>query len=109
MAEITLVMYSRTRPCPFVSTARRVLDSLEIPYKEIMIDEDEVAYERVVNWTGFASVPTLIVAKPGSLFPIEVPPPLERGESPRGINRGFMITEPSDSQLLAWLKQHRFI
>lgn len=109
MAEKILIMYSRTRPCPFVTTARRVLDDLEIPYQEIRIDEDDAAYERVMNWTGFASVPTLIVAEPGKLLPLENPASLERGESPRGINRGSMITEPSDSQLRAWLKQHGFM
>ncbi len=104
-----LIMYGRTRPCPFVAAARRVLAELDIPYEEIKIDEDEAAYERVVAWTGFASVPTLIVAQPGSLTPIEMPTPLEKGASPRGINRGSMITEPSDSQLRAWLKQQGFI
>lgn len=109
MSDKILIMYSRTRPCPFVTTAKRVLDDLEVPYHEIKIDEDESAFQRVIHWTGFASVPTLIVAEPGQLTPIEIPTPLERGASPRGINRGFMITEPSDAQLRAWLKQHKFI
>jgi hypothetical protein len=29
--------------------------------------------------------------------------------SPRGINRGVMITEPNIDQLITWLAQHGFI
>lgn len=105
----TLVMYSRTYGCPFISTAKRVLEREQVPYRELMIDRDPAYEKRVVEWTGFRSVPTLIVAYAGEELPYEPPAPLERGASPRGINRGSMLTEASESELMAWLRQHGFI
>ncbi len=101
-----LVMYSRTIGCPFISSARRVLQQQNIPYREIFIDKDPDARDRVLQWTGFLSVPTLIVTQNGTDFPIEEPPPLPAGTSPRGIDRGAMITEPSAEQFVAWLQKH---
>jgi hypothetical protein len=74
-----------------------------------MIDRDATAKARVVAWTGFQSVPTLIIAAPGSDLPIEEPAPLAHGASPRGIDRGAMITEPHRMELKAWLVKHGFI
>jgi glutaredoxin len=102
-------MYSRTTGCPFISVAKRVLDDYHVPYEEIFIDRDEVARQRVIAWTGFLSVPTLVVAQAGEVLPISPPAPLARGASPRGIDRGSMITEASTSELLAWLSKHGFI
>ena len=104
-----LIMYHRTYGCPFVTLAKQVLRDYNVAYREIFIDQDMSARERVVNWTGFQSVPTLVVANPGEMLPYEEPAFLERGLSPRGINRGSMITEPNIEQLTAWLKQHGFI
>lgn len=104
-----LVMYSRSKFCPFVNTAKMVLDEHQIAYREILIDKDPVAYQKVVVWTGFESVPTLIVTDDGGLEPLEAPSYLEAGASPRGIDRGMMITEPSATQLETWLKKHGFI
>ncbi|NJL92563.1 MAG: glutaredoxin [Anaerolineae bacterium] len=103
------MVYSRTTGCPFISIARRVLSHHAILYQEIYIDRDPVARQRVVEWTGFESVPTLIVAAQDETQPFEVPLPLERGCSPRGINRGSMLTEPTEAELEAWLSQHGFI
>lgn len=107
--EFELVMYSRFSPCPFVRTAKRVLERENISYREIYIDQDEAAKQRVITWTGFQSVPTIVVAHPGEDLPIEEPSYLAPGASPRGINRGAMITEPSESQLEDWLRQHGFM
>ena len=104
-----LIMYSRSKPCPFVNTAKRVLENKQIPYREIRIDEDKVAYQRVIDWTGFESVPTLVVAKEGEILPIEAPSFLAKGASPRGIDRGYMITEPNANQLEDWLEKHGFL
>src|SRR3954452_7108360 len=95
-----LVMYSRTTPCPFVSLARRVLNAESVPYRELHIDQDKTYERRVLDWTGYLSVPTLIVAAPGGEMPIEEPLPLAKDTSPRGINRGYMLTEPSEEQLV---------
>lgn len=102
-------MYSRTTGCPFVTLAKRVLEEHQVTYREIHIDKDAAARQRVLDWTGFLSVPTLIVAETGADLPYEAPGPLEKGASPRGIDRGAMITEPNIKQLVAWLAQHQFI
>jgi glutaredoxin len=102
----TLVMYSRTYGCPFISVARRTLNKHAIVYQEIMIDLEPEARERVLTWTGFLSVPTLVLAEHGSLLPYAEVIPLELGKSPRGINRGAMLTEPSENELTEWLIEH---
>jgi glutaredoxin len=108
MAEYELVMYSRTSSCPYVRTAKRVLERENIPYREIFIDQDPAAEQRVIDWTGFKSVPTIIVARPGENLPYEEPDPLGGG-SPKGIDRGSMITEPGEIKLESWLKKHGFM
>jgi glutaredoxin len=102
---LELVMYVRTMSCPFVSVARRVLNEDNVPYREVFIDVDKDAEQRVVNWTGFMSVPTLVAARLGEDLPLAPPLPLVPGSSPRGIDRGAMITEPDDDQLRDWLRQ----
>ena len=104
-----LVMYSRSMGCPFITIAKRVLKEYNVEYRELFIDKDEDARRRVLAWTGFLSVPTLIVARPGELDPITLPEPLPPKASPRGINRGDMLTEPSADELIAWLRQHALI
>jgi len=104
-----IVMYSRTFGCPFVSVAKRVFADFALGYREIMIDKDPEAKARVLAWTGFQSVPTLVIAALGSDRPIEEPAPLPRGASPRGIDRGYMLTEPGRAELIAWLVRHGFI
>jgi glutaredoxin len=105
----TLVMYTRTYGCPYVTLAKRVLQQESVPYQEVFIDKDTQARERVLHWTGFLSVPTLVVSENGSGLPAEEPSPLAHGTSPRGIDRGAMITEPSSDELLDWLRKHHFI
>ncbi len=104
-----LVMYSRSTSCPFVSLAKRVLNERHIAYRELFIDKDKTHEQRVLDWTGFLSVPTLIVAWQGEDIPYEEPTPLTPGTSPRGVNRGAMLTEPGAEQLVNWLRQHGFI
>src|SRR5579859_5861014 len=107
--QYELIMYSRTTPCPFVNLAYRVLEAQHVPFREIYIDTDKTMEQRVLNWTGFLSVPTLVVATKGEDLPYSEPGYLEKDASPRGIDRGSMITEPSEEQLIAWLQQHGFL
>lgn len=102
----TLIMYARSQPCPFVTSARRTLARLGVPYQELLIDHDELARRRVLAWTGFESVPTLVLAEEGQVVPFEAVAPLPEGQSPRGVVRGAMLTEPNDSQLEAWLRAY---
>ena len=104
-----LLMYTRTTPCPFVSIAKRVLSAENVPYRELFIDLNKTYEQRVLTWTGFLSVPTLVVAQPGEELPYEEPSPLEKDASPRGIDRGPMITEPGEEQLVNWLRYHGFV
>ncbi len=109
MSAKELVMYTRTSGCPFVSIAKRVLHEHNISYREVFIDKDDSARQRLLDWVGFLSVPTLLVADPGDVLPVEPPAHLEPGKSPRGIDRGVMITEASAHELLAWLQKHDFV
>lgn len=109
MSDKELVMYSRSYGCPFVTTAKNVLNQYDVPYREIMIDKDESAKQRVLDWTGFLSVPTMIIANSGEDLPYTDVIPLEKGTSPRGIDRGAMLTEASSEQVEDWLRKHDLI
>lgn len=109
MADKELILYSRTIPCPDCDRAKRLLDEHGLPYKEIMIDLDPEAQARVKQWTGFHSVPTLVIARAGDVGPVTEPRPLEPGRSPRGVDRGPLITEPDAIGLRHWLAAHGFI
>ena len=102
-------MYSRTAGCPYVTLAKRVLGDYALPYREVFIDKDPDAKQRVLEWTGFLAVPTLVISNNGDGLPIEEPSPLPKGASPRGIDRGAMITEPTQQQFIAWLEKHQFV
>lgn len=109
MPDKELVMYSRSYGCPFVTIAKRVLQDYEIPYRELFIDKDDVAKERVLAWTGFLSVPTLVIANVGEDLPYTGFEPLPKGASPRGIDRGPILTEGSTEEVTDWLEKHGFI
>ena len=104
-----LVMYGRSTYCPYQKKARQVFEGHKLSYREIMIDKDPKATQRIIEWTGFKSVPTIIIAEPGEDLPYEDPTPLQKGASPRGIDRGSMITEPGKDDLARWLRKHGFI
>lgn len=104
-----LVVYARSTYCPYIAKAKRVFEQYQVPHRDIMIDQSEEATKRVEGWTGFRSVPTIIVARKGEDVPCEDPAPLPAGGSPRGVDRGSMITEPYEEELVAWLKRHGFI
>jgi hypothetical protein len=70
------------------------------------IDSDEEAYRKVTAWTGHESVPTLVIAPDDGFDPIAAPTPLPPGGSPRGFDRGTMLTEPNPGQVAAFLERH---
>jgi len=92
-----------------VERARRVLRELRVSYREIDIEADEEAAAKVKRWTGFYSVPTIVVAEGESLDPALPISPLPEGASPRGVDRGGMITEPRADQLVSFLQRHGFV
>lgn len=102
----TLVFINRTLGCPLSTLARRILEDYNVPYTERFYDTEPEVKSRLLQWTGFLSVPTLYIAAENLNEPATPPEPLARGLSPRGIDRGSMLTEPSAEQLLAWLVKH---
>ena len=52
---------------------------------------------------------TLVVTRPGEALPFPAPRPLEAGRSPRGVDRGTVITEPDMISLQRWLTGHGFV
>lgn len=100
-----LVMYMS----PWCSTStdtQRALNEWKVDAIMVNMKEDRAAAARVKGWVGFESSPTLLIAEGDSLEPSEPPAPLAAGKSPRGIDRGSMLTEPTRPQLRAWLVKH---
>jgi glutaredoxin len=97
-----LIVYM-TSWCPNSAACREVLSQWGVPHTCVDINKDSAAAARVRQWTGFESVPTLVVAEEGSQLPWIEPPALRAGVSARGVDRGSMITEPNQQQLRAWL------
>ncbi|MFC1961160.1 glutaredoxin domain-containing protein [Chloroflexota bacterium] len=104
-----LVMYIRSFHCPSVSIATSVLLNAAVPYREIIVDTDPVAKAWLLENVGFMSVPTLVIADSGQDTPHTEPEPLPAGQSPRGVDRGPVITEPRSEQLKDWLRKQGFI
>jgi glutaredoxin len=107
--EKEIVMYTRGGFCPDVSRAHRTLQRWRLPYREINIREDPRAYQRCLDWNGCLAMPVIVVAWRGEDLPIEPPLPLGNGQSPRDIDRGYLITEASKTGLQAFLARHGFI
>jgi glutaredoxin len=104
-----LVVYTRSTFCPYQAKADRVFAQYGMTPRTIYIDRDAAAENLVVEWTGFKSVPTIIVARKGESLPFEAPTPLVSGSSPRGVDRGSMITEAGEIELKKWLEKNGFI
>ena len=92
-----------------MARARARLSELGLKCQEINMEQDLEAAQRVEGWVGFQSVPTIVVAEEGAVVPLEEPEPLPEGSSPRGVDRGYMIGEPTNDQLDAFLKKHGFL
>jgi glutaredoxin len=107
--DIELVVYTRQSFCPYQRKADRVFEHYGLTPRTIYIDDNDVALQRVLDWTGYRSVPTIIIARSGEDLPYEEPAYLERGSSPRGVDRGSMLTEATEEQLTAWLQKHGLI
>ncbi len=109
MTDQSLIMYSRTIPCPDCERARALLTENAVPFREVMIDLDPEARSYVENLTGFRAVPTLVVTPPDASAEMHEVKPLEQGRSPRGVDRGPVITEPDMVALRRWLQKHGFL
>ena len=89
--------------CSSSADTQRALNEWGVPAKFVNIKEDRAAATRLRGWVGFESVPTVLLAEAGAVEPCCPPDSLPSGGSPRGVDRGSMITEASRVQLRAWL------
>ncbi|MBI3915197.1 MAG: glutaredoxin family protein [Chloroflexi bacterium] len=101
-----LVVYTRTFDCPYWERAKAFLEAHHIPYHMIYIDQDAQAKRQVLQWTGMEIVPTLVIAEENSLEPFFPPAPLADDQSPHGVDRGTLFSEPSDRRLEIFLRRH---
>jgi len=101
-----IVMYTRGGFCPDISRARRAFQLWKLPFREIDIRQDPEAHKRCLEWNGCLAMPVIVIAHVGADLPIEPPAPLDPGQSPRDVDRGYMITEASKPDLQAFLVRH---
>ena len=95
--------------CYTSQDTQRALNEWGVPATFINIKEDRAAAARVKGWVGFESVPTIIIAEGDSVEPVEPPAALPANGSPRGLDRGTLITEATRNQLRAWLVKHEVL
>jgi glutaredoxin len=95
--------------CSSSADTQRALAEWGVPAKFVNIKEDRAAATRLREMVGFESVPTVICAEAGSVEPCEPPVALAKGGSPRGLDRGSVITEASRVQLRSWLVKQGFL
>jgi glutaredoxin len=107
--EKEIVMYTRGGFCPDVSRARRALQLWKLPYREINVRNDPEAHQRCLDWNDCLAMPVIVIARRGEDLPIEPPSPLKPGQSPRDVDRGFMISEVSKKRLHDFLTRHGFL
>ena len=103
-----IVIYTRGGFCPDVSRARRALQLWRLPFREINVRNNPEAHQRCLDWNGCLAMPVIVIALPGDDLPIEPPSALAADQSPRDIDRGYMITEASKQALRAFLARHGF-
>jgi glutaredoxin len=89
--------------CSSSSDTKRALSEWGVDATFINIKEDRAAAARLREMVGFESVPTVVVVDAGCVEPCEPPAPLQKGSSPRGVDRGSLITEATRVQLRNWL------
>jgi mycoredoxin len=95
--------------CSSSADTQRALAEWGVPAKFVNIKEDRAAASRLREMVGFESVPTVVLAETGCVEPCEPPAPLPRGSSPRGVDRGSLITEATRIQLRGWLIKQGFL
>ena len=94
------MLYTVTLGCPYISIAQKTLSEYKISFREIFIDKHDKTRQYLLSWTDFLSIPTLIVVNTGDNLPYQAPAHLKKGQSPRGINRGTIITEAYRDELI---------
>lgn len=99
-----IIIYHRSTGCPYSTLAKKVFKREGLSYREIYFDKDPEAEKNIREWTGgYLPAPTIVLAKKDEVLPYRPPDPLTR-RSPRGVDRGSMISEPNATQLRKWLE-----
>lgn len=102
-----LLVYGSSIPCPDMARFHWWLRHHEVSAIAFVdIHREEWAYERVLQWTGHASVPTLVIAEDEGVEPVAPPTPLAPGQRVRGFDRGTMLTEPNPGQIEEFLTRN---
>jgi glutaredoxin len=92
--------------CSASKDTERALKEWQVPATIVNIKEDRASAALVKQWVGFESVPTVVITNGNSGEPFEPPAALAPGTSPRGVDRGSVLTEANRTQLRAWLVKH---
>jgi hypothetical protein len=104
-----IIIYTQARYSPFTALARDLLTRYQIPYREIDITGQPTLADHLRPYVRDLDLPTLMVAEPGADSPITPPYPLETSQSPSGLDRGSLISQPNNQQLENWLHKHGFL
>jgi hypothetical protein len=109
MSAREIIVYASDKHGKDVEAIDHILHQYHIPHRELSIDRDPAALGRVLLWTGRRSVPTLVAADTGSDGPYQPPRPVKSWDGGRGVDRGSIISEPSETQLVSWLRRQGFV
>lgn len=109
MSAKEIIVYASGERVHEVETINHILSIYDVPHREISVDRDPAALGRVLLWTGRRSVPTLVAAQPGQDDPYQPPRPVKSWDAGRGVDRGSIISEPSENELLMWLRHQGFL
>lgn len=109
MSGKEIVVYASGERIHEVETIDHILREYHVPYREVSIDHDPAALGRILLWTGRRSVPTVVAADHGHDDPYQPPRPIKSWDAARGVDRGSIICEPSESELVSWLKRQGFL
>lgn len=109
MRSREIIIYGSGERTREVETITHILLSYDIPYRQISVDRDPAALGRILLWTGARAVPTLVAAQIGHDDPYQPPRPVKSWDPGRGVDRGSIICEPSENELVMWLQRQGFV
>lgn len=107
--ERELLIYGRSTFCPDLVKIKRYLFQQQVPYRQVNVDENREAAHILEQLIGTRTVPTLVIATPGSYYPFAPPAPLPPGTPPRNFDRETLVQEPQEALLAAWIERHQLV
>lgn len=61
---MTITVYT-TKTCPYCKMEKEFLNSKDVPFKEVLVDEDQKAAEEMIKLSGQYGVPVTVVERDG--------------------------------------------